>query len=170
MKEPEMVGDRMRATCADDMSKMGLEVVSFTIKEVRDKNDYISNMGRPDVARVKRDAEIATAEAERDTAIKRAEASRAAAVATAQADQERVLAQTLSLAKQAESERDLEIKRAQFLESTQTRSRRRPIRRTTFKPISCSSRWSRKPSRSGRSRKSMRSKCRKRKFCATSVN
>ncbi len=60
-------------------------------------------MGRPDVARVKRDAEIATAEAERDTAIKRAEASRAAAVATAQADQERVLAQTLSLAKQAES-------------------------------------------------------------------
>src|SRR6267154_1364201 len=48
VKEPEMVGDRMRATCADDMSKMGLEVISFTIKEVRDKNEYISNMGRPD--------------------------------------------------------------------------------------------------------------------------
>src|ERR1700726_5005593 len=118
VKEPEMVGDRVRATCADDMTKMGLEVTSFTIKEIRDKNDYITNMGRPDVARVKRDAEIATAEAERDTAIKRAEASRAAAVATAQADQERVLAQTLSLAKQAESQRDLEIKKAQYLEST----------------------------------------------------
>jgi flotillin len=118
VKEPEMVGDRVRATCADDMTKMGLEVISFTIKEIRDKNDYITNMGRPDVARVKRDAEIATAEAERDTAIKRAEASRASAVATAQADQERVLAQTLSLAKQAESQRDLEIKKAQFLEST----------------------------------------------------
>src|SRR5581483_5542166 len=47
VKEPEMVGDRMRSTCAEDMSKMGLEVVSFTIKEVRDKNDYITNMGRP---------------------------------------------------------------------------------------------------------------------------
>jgi flotillin len=47
VKEPEMVADRMRSTCADDMSKMGLEVVSFTIKEVRDKNDYITNMGRP---------------------------------------------------------------------------------------------------------------------------
>src|SRR5947199_7393964 len=57
VKEPEMVGDRMRATCAGDMSKMGLEVVSFTIKEVRDKNEYISNMGSPDVARIKRDAE-----------------------------------------------------------------------------------------------------------------
>ena len=81
VKEPEMVGDRMRATCADDMSKMGLEVISFTIKEVRDKNEYITNMGRPDVARIKRDADVAAAEAERDTAIKRAEAMRASAVA-----------------------------------------------------------------------------------------
>ena len=118
VKEPEMVGDRVRATCADDMNKMGLEVISFTIKEIRDKNDYITNMGRPDIARIKRDADIATAEAERDTVIKRAEAQRAAAVATAQADQERVLAQTLSAAKQAESMRDLEIKKAQYLETT----------------------------------------------------
>jgi flotillin len=118
VKEPEMVGDRMRGTCADDMSKMGLEVISFTIKEVRDKNEYISNMGRPDVARIKRDADVAAAEAERDTAIKRAEATRAAAVARAQADQERVLAETLSQAKQAEATRDLEVKRAQYLEAT----------------------------------------------------
>jgi len=118
VKEPEMVGDRVRATCADDMSKMGLEVISFTIKEIRDKNDYITNMGRPDIARIKRDADIAAAEAERDTAIKRAEATRAAAVAKAQADQERVLAETLSAAKQAEATRDLEIKKAQYLELT----------------------------------------------------
>src|SRR5260370_20796409 len=118
VKEPEMVGDRVRATCADDMNKMGLDVISFTIKEIRDKNDYISNMGRPDVARIKRDADIAAAEAERDTAIKRAEATRAAAVARAQADQERVLAEALSSAKQAEAVRDLEIKKAQYLETT----------------------------------------------------
>ena len=117
VKEPEMVGDRMRGTCAEDMNKMGLEVVSFTIKEVRDKNDYISNMGRPDVARIRRDADVASAEAERDTAIKRAEAMRASAVAKAQADQERVLAETLSLTKQAEAQRDLEIKKAEYLES-----------------------------------------------------
>ena len=118
VKQPEMVADRMRSTCAEDMNKMGLEVISFTIKEVKDQNDYISNMGRPDVARIKKDADVATAEAERDTAIKRAEAQRAAAVAKAQADQERVLAETLSQAKQAEAERDLAIKRAQYLETT----------------------------------------------------
>src|SRR5215469_1480381 len=89
VKQPEMVSDRMRSTCADDMNKMGLEVISFTIKEVRDKNEYITNMGRPDVARIKRDADVAAAEADRDTAIKRALAQRESAVAKAQADQER---------------------------------------------------------------------------------
>jgi flotillin len=118
VKQPEMVSDRMRSTCADDMNKMGLEVISFTIKEVRDKNEYITNMGRPDVARIKRDADVAAAEADRDTAIKRALASRESAVARAQADQERVLAETLSAAKQAEAQRDLEVKKAQYQELT----------------------------------------------------
>src|SRR5690349_4007805 len=128
VKQPEMVGDRMRSTCAGDMDKMGLEVISFTIKEVKDKNDYISNMGRPDVARIKRDADkataeakrdadIAIAEAERDTAIKIAEAKRESAIATTKADQERVLAETLSQAKQAEAQRDLEVKRATYQET-----------------------------------------------------
>src|SRR6058998_984175 len=116
VKQPEMVGERMRSTCAEDITKMGLEVVSFTIKEVKDKNEYITNMGRPDIARIKRDADVAAAEAERDTAIKRAEATRAAAVAKAQADQERVMAETLSAAKQAEAQRDLEIKKANYKE------------------------------------------------------
>ncbi|MGA9885502.1 MAG: SPFH domain-containing protein [Candidatus Acidiferrales bacterium] len=117
VKEPEMVADRMRGTCADDMNKMGLEVISFTIKEVRDKNEYITNMGRPDVARIKRDADVAGAEAERDTAIKRAEAQRDAETAKALADQQRVLAQTLSMTKQAEAQRDLDIKKAEYAET-----------------------------------------------------
>src|ERR1700674_3253246 len=116
VKQPEMVGERMRSTCAEDINKMGLEVISFTIKEVKDKNEYITNMGRPDVARIKRDADVAAAEADRDTAIKRAVAARESAAAKAQADQERVLAETLSQAKQAEAQRDLEVKKAEYLE------------------------------------------------------
>jgi len=118
VKQPEMVADRMRSTCADDMDKMGLEVVSFTIKEVKDGNDYISNMGRPDIVRIKMMADIAAAEAERDTAIKRAEALREAAIKRAEADQQRVLAETLSLAAQAEAQRDLDVKKALFVETT----------------------------------------------------
>ena len=115
VKQPEMVADRMRSTSAEDMDKMGLEIVSFTIKEVRDKNEYITNMGRPDIALIRRAADIATAEADRDTAIKRAEAMRASAIAQAAADQERVMAETASQTRQAEAQRDLEQKRAEYL-------------------------------------------------------
>src|SRR5215210_8248158 len=118
VKQPEMAADRMRGTCADDMDKMGLEVVSFTIKEVKDGNDYITNMGRPDIARIKMMADIATAEAERDTAIKRAEALREAAIKRAEADQQRVLAETVSLAAQAAAQNDLDVKKAQLMATT----------------------------------------------------
>lgn len=119
VKEPEMVADRMRANVADDMNKMGLEVISFTIKEVRDNNDYILNMGRPDVALVKRTADIASAEAERDTTIRRAQASRDARIAEAEAEQEKIIAETASQTRQAEAQRDLEVKRAEYLKSVQ---------------------------------------------------
>jgi flotillin len=114
VKEPEIVAGRVRDSVSDDLNKMGLDVVSFTIKKVIDENDYINNMGRPDIARVKREADIAQAEAERDTAIRRAMAMREAAIAQAAADQERVIAQTASETKQAEATRDLEVKRAEY--------------------------------------------------------
>src|SRR4030088_1046306 len=114
VKEPEIVAGRGRDSVSDGVSKMGLEVVSFTITKVIDENDYINTMGRPDIARVKREADIATAEAERDTAIRRAMAMREAAVAQAAADQERVIAQTASESRQAEATRDLEVKKAEY--------------------------------------------------------
>ena len=114
VKEPEMVADRVRSNVASDMDKMGLEVISFTIREVRDTNDYITNMGKPDIALIRRQADIAAAEAERDTAIKRAQAMREAAIAQAVADQERVIAQTASQTRQAEAVRDLDLKRAEY--------------------------------------------------------
>ncbi|HEX5499258.1 MAG TPA: flotillin family protein, partial [Thermomicrobiales bacterium] len=120
VKEPEMVADRMRSNVAADMSKMGLEVISFTIKEVRDNNEYILNMGRPDIASVRRVADIATAEADRDTAIKRAQAMREAKIAEAVAEQEKVIAETASQTRQAEAVRDLNLKRAEFEASVQS--------------------------------------------------
>jgi flotillin len=120
VKEPEIVAGRVRDSVSDDLTKMGLEVVSFTIKKVIDENDYINNMGRPDIARIKREADIAQAEAERDTAIRRAMAMREAAVAQAAADQERVIAQTASETKQAEATRDLEMKKADYDASVRT--------------------------------------------------
>jgi flotillin len=114
VKEPEMVGEKMRSTSSADLAKMGLEVVSFTIKQVTDDHQYIESMGRPDVERVKRDANVAVALAARDTQIQQANAQREAAVARAAADQERVAAETVSQAKQSEFQRDLALKRASY--------------------------------------------------------
>src|SRR5579871_2782329 len=114
VKDPENVGSKMLKTVTPDMEKMGLEVISFTIKDVRDKNDYISNMGRPQIVEIRKQADIASALAQRDTQIQQANASREAAVAKSAADQERVKAETESLALQAESQRNLSLKKAAF--------------------------------------------------------
>src|SRR5713226_5105197 len=114
VKEPENVGEKMLKTVTPDMEKMGLEVISFTIKDVRDKNEYITNMGRPQILEIRKQADIAAAQAQRDTQIQQANASREAAVAKSLADQERVKAETESLALQAQSQRNLSLKKAEF--------------------------------------------------------
>src|SRR5579871_1858970 len=114
VKEPEMVSEKMRQTSSSDMAKMGLEIVSFTIKEVRDKIEFINNMGRPEIERIQKEARIAAALAARDTQIQQADAMRAAAIAKAEADQKRVEAETISMTKQAEYQRDLALKKAAY--------------------------------------------------------
>ncbi len=115
VKDPEMVSARMRETVAGDLDKLGLEVISFTLKDVADESGYIQNMSRPEIARNKQMAEIAEAEMTRNVAIRSAETSRESAQARAKADQERVLAETLSKTAQAEAQRDLEVKQAEYL-------------------------------------------------------
>lgn len=114
VKEPERVAGQVRETVASDLTKMGLELISFTIKKVTDEQDYIRNMGLPDAARIRQVAAIAEAEAEREIAMKKAIASREAAVAQALADQETVLARSTSEAEQAKAVRDLNVKQAEY--------------------------------------------------------
>ena len=51
---------------APDLSKMGLEIVSLTIRSIQDKQGYLEALGRPRTAQVKRDAVRGEAEAERE--------------------------------------------------------------------------------------------------------
>lgn len=64
----------VQGVAARDLKKMGLQIVSFTIKDVRDKHGYLDALGKPRIAVVKRDAEIAEAEAIRDARIQKAHA------------------------------------------------------------------------------------------------
>lgn len=55
-----------------DLAKMGLVILSFTVKEVTDKNGYLDSLGQGRIAEVKRDADIKTANADKETRIQRA--------------------------------------------------------------------------------------------------
>ncbi|HEY4390202.1 MAG TPA: flotillin family protein [Paenibacillus sp.] len=62
----------VQGVAARDLKKMGLQIVSFTIKDVRDKHGYLEALGKPRIAAVKRDADIAEAEALRDARVQKA--------------------------------------------------------------------------------------------------
>ncbi|MDY0406077.1 flotillin family protein [Virgibacillus sp. 179-BFC.A HS] len=75
-KNRDKFSQEVQRVASQDLAKMGLIIVSFTIKDVQDKNGYLESLGKPRIAQVKRDADIATAEAEKETRIKQAEAAK----------------------------------------------------------------------------------------------
>ncbi|MDR3271689.1 MAG: flotillin family protein [Peptococcaceae bacterium] len=93
----------VQAVAANDLKKMGLQIVSFTIKDVRDKQGYLDALGKPRIAAVKRDAEIGEAQAVRDARIQKA-----------LADEEGMKAELLRDTKVAESFKNKELQVAHF--------------------------------------------------------
>ena len=86
-----------------DLSKMGLKIVSFTIKEISDKNGYLEALGQPQISTVKRDAQIAKAEREKEARIENARAEQEARTAEYQWDTQI-----------AEAEKERELKVAEY--------------------------------------------------------
>ena len=94
---------KVQEVAAGDMANMGLSIVSFTIRDIRDTQGYLDALGKPRIAQVKRDAQIAQAEADRDAMIKSSQATQAGQEAKFAAD-----------SKIAESKRDYEMNVADF--------------------------------------------------------
>jgi len=76
----------VQSVSAADLAKMGLEIISFTVKEIRDEKGYLEALGVTPTAAVKRDATIGEATASRDAAIQSAQAKQAAREAELVAD------------------------------------------------------------------------------------
>ncbi len=94
---------KVQEVAAGDMANMGLTIVSFTIRDIRDTQGYLDALGKPRIAQVKRDAQIAQAEADRDAAIRTAQASQAGQEAKFAAD-----------SKIAEAQRDYQMNVADY--------------------------------------------------------
>ena len=94
---------KVQEVAAGDMANMGLGIVSFTIRDIRDSQGYLEALGKPRIAQVKRDAQIAQAEADRDAMIKSSQATQAGQEAKFAAD-----------SKIAEAQRDFQLNIQQY--------------------------------------------------------
>jgi len=94
---------KVQEVAAGDMANMGLSIVSFTIRDIRDSQGYLEALGKPRIAQVKRDAQIAQAEADRDAMIRSSQATQAGQEAKFAAD-----------AKIAEAQRDYQMNVATY--------------------------------------------------------
>ncbi|KAK4812095.1 hypothetical protein QYF61_000936 [Mycteria americana] len=95
----------VREVAAPDVGRMGIEILSFTIKDVYDKVDYLSSLGKTQTAAVRRDADIGVAEAERDAGIREAECKK-----------EMLDVKFMADTKIADSRRAFELQKAAFTE------------------------------------------------------
>lgn len=111
-KNRDKFSQEVQRVASHDLAKMGLIIVSFTIKDVRDKNGYLDSLGKARIAQVKRDADIATAESEMQTRIKRAEAGKDAQRAEIQRATEIAEAEKENLLKVAEYKREQDSAKA----------------------------------------------------------
>jgi flotillin len=85
-KDREAFASQVLDVSAPDMANMGLEIVSFTIKDIRDDQGYLDALGQARTAEVKRDATIGQAMAARDATIKSAQARQEGETAKFQAE------------------------------------------------------------------------------------
>lgn len=68
-KDRETFASLVREVASPDVGRMGIEILSFVIKDVVDKVDYLNSIGRAQTARVKGQADIGVAEAEKEAGI-----------------------------------------------------------------------------------------------------
>ncbi len=97
---------KVQEVASSDLANMGLTIVSFTIRDIRDNQGYLDALGKPRTAQVKRDATIGEAEADRDSTIRSAQAFQ-------EGQQAKFGADTLI----AEAERDYQMRVAEYTAS-----------------------------------------------------
>uniref|UniRef100_A0A8C2HHX0 Flotillin n=1 Tax=Cyprinus carpio TaxID=7962 RepID=A0A8C2HHX0_CYPCA len=95
--------DQVFKVASSDLVNMGIGVVSYTLKDVHDDQNYLSSLGKARTAQVQRDARIGEAQFRRDAVIREAHAM-----------QEKTSAQYKNEIEMAKAQRDFELKKAAY--------------------------------------------------------
>jgi flotillin len=102
-KDRDKFAQNVQSESATDFANMGLQIVSFTIKEVQDDQGYLDALGKPKIAEVKKEAIVGQSIADREATIQSSK--------NIQAGQE---ARFLAESAVAASKRDYEMKQADY--------------------------------------------------------
>ena len=119
MKLTEMVSDRkafsekVQSNVVPDLSRFGLELVSFNVQNFFDENGVIENLGIDNVEQIRKNAAIAKSDAQREIAIAEAENAKAANDAKVKAAEEIAKRNNDLTIKQAELKQESDTKKAQ---------------------------------------------------------
>jgi flotillin len=113
-KDRDAFAQKVLEVSGSDLANMGLEIVSFVIKDIRDDKEYLESLGRTRTAEVKRDAVKGEAEAQRDATIAQANAARDATIQSAEARQEGETAKFQAETKIAEAQKHYRVQKAEY--------------------------------------------------------
>jgi flotillin len=117
-KDRDAFAQKVLEVSGGDLANMGLEIVSFVIKDIRDDKEYLESLGRTRTAEVKRDAVQGEAEAQRDATIAQANAARDATIQSARARQEGETAKYEAETKIAEAQKSYRVEKAHYDEES----------------------------------------------------
>ncbi|XP_065366853.1 flotillin-1 isoform X1 [Calliphora vicina] len=113
-KDRKKFSKQVFEVASSDLANMGITVVSYTIKDIRDEEGeakgYLKSLGMARTAEVKRDARIGEAEARCEATIKEAIA-----------EEQRMASRFLNDTEIAKAQRDFEIKKAAYDVEVQTK-------------------------------------------------
>ncbi|MBM3311946.1 MAG: flotillin [Candidatus Aminicenantes bacterium] len=104
---------KVAETVQADIARMGLQLLSFALREFSDTQGYIDALSKPVISAAKREAAVAEAESQKDAIIKSSQARKEGEVARLQAEALIAKAQSENEAKKAESLTFVNQKKAQ---------------------------------------------------------
>nr|BAN20851.1 flotillin-1 [Riptortus pedestris] len=109
-KDRKKFSKQVFEVASSDLVNMGITVVSYTLKDIRDEEGYLKSLGMARTAEVKRDARMGEAEARAEATIKEAIA-----------EEQRMASKFLNDTEIAKAQRDFELKKAAYDVEVQTK-------------------------------------------------
>jgi flotillin len=113
-KDREKFAQNVQHVAATDLKNMGLKIVSFTLRDIKDANGYLDALGKPRLAEVKRDASVRESRMLAEAQIAQTQANRDAAIESAQNAKQGEVARLKNAEETAAAARDLELKKAEY--------------------------------------------------------